>query len=100
MFPKELMSGSVEERIEYFSNRSVAHPRLMNVDKQLQNAIRNPGDQLLLFVYGPTGVGKTTLVRRVENVLISEGMKMLEQNPGHIPVVSVEVTQDGTHQFS
>jgi len=42
------------------------------------------------MVLGPTGVGKSTLRAKVEQMLTMEMLPELEATPGQLPVVSVE----------
>ena len=51
----------------------------------LKQAIQEPAGWSLIFVYGPTGVGKTTLRRRVEKHLKESMMEALRQDPGLVP---------------
>ena len=66
----------------------------------LKQAIQEPAGWSLIFVYGPTGVGKTTLRRRVEKQLKESMMEALRQDPGLVPVVSMEAAAPDSSQFS
>jgi hypothetical protein len=66
----------------------------------LKHAIQEPTGWAVIFVYGPTGVGKTTLRRRVEKHLKEAMMEALRQDPGMLPVVSLEAPAPDSHQFS
>src|SRR5919201_1068749 len=48
-----------------FKAYAVNHPRLDEVDRQLTQAILEPAGFAHVLVYGPSGVGKTTMIRRV-----------------------------------
>ena len=65
-FPPELLQRSASERLAYFRSYTVAHPHLRTVSDALQRAIQEPAGASLIFVIGPTGVGKTTLRLRIE----------------------------------
>ena len=67
-FPPELLEQSPEARLGYFKSFTIAHPLLREADAALKQAIQEPTGWSLIFVYGPTGVGKTTLRRRVESI--------------------------------
>ena len=60
--PAHLLVESESERLSYFRQYVIAHPRLKQVDAALSRAIREPAGAALVFVYGPTGVGKTIRV--------------------------------------
>ena len=90
-FPLELLSQSSTARLAYFREKVVAHPHLKATHQQLWQAIQQPAGASLIFVFGPTGVGKTTLRCRLEQQLWEAGRPEIERDPGHIPVVGLEV---------
>ena len=99
-FPRELLSQPAEARIAYFAGKVVAHPRLREAHRTLLNAIRQPSGVPLVLVFGPTGVGKTTLRLRVEKQLTLDAMPELARDPGRIPVVAVEAVAPESGQFN
>jgi hypothetical protein len=99
-FPPDLLEQSPEARLDYFRSFTIAHPLLREADAALKQAIQEPTGWSLIFVYGPTGVGKTTLRRRVEKHLKEAMMEALRQDTGMLPVVSLEAPAPDSHQFS
>ena len=99
-FPRELLDQPPETRLAYFKSFTIAHPLLRDADAALKQAIREPAGRSLIFVYGPTGVGKTTLRRRVEKHLKESMMEALRQDPGILPAVSMEAAAPDSSQFS
>ncbi len=59
-------------RLAEFQAFTVAHPRLVAAKDELITAIRESEPNSIVMVFGPTGVGKTTLRMRAEQVLIEE----------------------------
>ena len=99
-FPRELLTQPAEARMAYFAGKVVAHPRLREAHRALLNTIRQPSGVPLVLVFGPTGVGKTTLRLRVERQLTEEAMPELAKDPGRIPVVAVEAVAPESGQFN
>lgn len=99
-FPRELLSEPVSARLAYFAGKVVAHPRLKEAHGALMSALRRPGGASLILVFGPTGVGKTTLRLRVERQLIEESLPELEKDPGRLPVVALEAVAPESGQFN
>ena len=98
-FSRALLEQPADARMAYFRSFTIAHPRLKEADLALRKAIEDPAGLSLVFVYGPTGVGKTTLRLRIEKHLTQALLEVLQQDPGRIPVVSVEAVADAG-QFS
>jgi thymidine kinase len=99
-FPIELLKRPTAERLAYFEDYTVAHPRLKEVHEALMRAISEPAGASLIFIYGPSGVGKTTLRLRAEQKLIQEALPSLEINRGRIPVVGIEAVAPESRNFS
>ena len=100
MFPPELLNSSVNERLAYFESFTVAHPKLREVYEVLMRTIAEPAGASFIFVYGASGVGKTTLLRRVERKLIEQALPQLEQDRGRIPVVGIEAVAPESRSFN
>lgn len=83
----------------YFRSFTMAHPRLKEADTALKCAIQDPAGWSLIFVYGPTGVGKTTLRFRAERHIKQSLLPSLQDDLERVPVVSIEAAADGA-QFS
>lgn len=99
-FPQSLLTGSAMERLKYFEQKIVAHPRLKEVYEALLQAIALPTSGSLIFVFGPTGVGKTTLRLRVEQQLTEAALTTLTQDPSRIPVAGIEAIAPESGQFN
>jgi hypothetical protein len=83
-FPAELLTRSCEERLQYFWSYTLAHPLLVEAKDRLMAAISESEPNSLVFVFGPTGVGKTTLKIKVEQVITNDLRLGLEQDRGRI----------------
>ena len=99
-FPDKLLQRPVSERLAYFRSYTVAHPQLKAVSEALRRTIREPGGASLIFVVGPTGVGKTTLRLRIEKELKQQFLAADEPEPGRIPVVGFEAAAPDSGNFS
>ena len=89
-----------ESRVDHFRSFTVAHPRLVEAKETLMNAIHGAEPNSLIFVFGPTGVGKTTLRSKTEQLIEAEALDELHGDPTRIPVVSVEAVAPESGSFN
>jgi hypothetical protein len=99
-FPRSLLTEPWSVRLAHFQRYTVAHPRLIEAKERLVAAIQNSEPNSLIFVFGPTGVGKTTLRLKAEQILTAELREQLEQDRGRLAVVSVEAVAPESGSFS
>lgn len=98
-FPRELLNRSIEERKEYFDSYLVRHPKLDAAHKQLKDAINAADKEDVIFVFGPTGVGKSTVGLGVLNEIIDDLAPDLEADRERFPVVWVEASSPDKGAF-
>jgi hypothetical protein len=96
-FPPQLLRQPPQARLEYFKTYTVAHPALRLADQAVWNALREPAGASLVFVFGPTGVGKTTLLTQVEKRLLA--LMQEERERGHFPVLRLDAVSPALSHF-
>jgi predicted AAA+ superfamily ATPase len=76
----EPISLSRQEKLARFSAYTVVHPHLKQAYEEFLDAIGNPGGASLVFLFGPTGVGKTTLLSQIVKVLIDNNSREIQND--------------------
>jgi energy-coupling factor transporter ATP-binding protein EcfA2 len=98
-FPRHLLHQSPQIRLEYFKAYTVAHPALKQADQAVWNALREPAGASLVFVFGPTGVGKTTLLAQIENRLMDLSFSLEQQGSHHLPALRLDAVSPALDLF-
>ena len=106
-FPPELLRQPPGARQEYFEQRClISHPRLQEALDAIIQAICPPGEGAsvrrpgtIVLVIGPSRVGKTTLIRLLEERLTSMSQAQLLSDPSFIPFASILAAGTGTNRF-
>jgi energy-coupling factor transporter ATP-binding protein EcfA2 len=99
LFPKELLDKSFEERLRFFKNHTVTHSVFEEIFQDLLQTIQDAQPGTLVFLYGPSGVGKTTMIRLIEKALVKQTLKQLETDLEMLPVVCVAALETDAFSF-
>lgn len=96
----DLLAQSPSLRIQYFKDFAIGHPLLVEAKDRLLDAITESAPNSLVIVLGPTGVGKTTLLAKIRQLLRAKAAADITADPGHLPVVAIEATPSESRSFS
>ncbi len=83
----ELLGLTPEEKKAWFKQATITHRLLEQTDRALMRAIREHGGFAYVFVYGPSGAGKTTMIHQVSQRLtcsigsLEPALTVLRSNP-------------------
>ena len=88
------------KHLDSFRAYTVAHPRLAEAKDILLNAVSEAEPNSLVFVFGPPGVGKTTLRLKVEQLIIAQKLDELQEDRTRIPIASIEAVAPESGSFN
>lgn len=95
--PHRVLSN--QEKLDLFRDCTVVHPHLKKAYEEFRDAVNNPGGASVIFLFGPTGVGKTTLLRQIMKVMVSEKTARLKRDPNYLPVATTEARAPESGSF-
>jgi type II secretory pathway predicted ATPase ExeA len=104
-FDFSLLKQPIAVRQRYFEDDCIIeHPYLEKALDDILHAICSPGEELdlkrlglMVLVIGPTRVGKTTLIKKLQEELHKRGEKRMLSDPDFIPFVIID--PPGTGRF-
>ena len=64
-----VLSAQKRKLLNQFKEYAVSHPHLLKVDQALMAAISEPAGFAHVLIYGPSGVGKTTMINQITSRL-------------------------------
>ncbi|MEH6913939.1 ATP-binding protein [Priestia megaterium] len=99
-FPENLINSTSEERLSYFQKLMVNHPLMQQTVNTLLESIYEPAGASIIMLFGPSGVGKTTLKKFVEKQVIKEMLPELEKEKGTIPIAGIELVSPDLGNFN
>jgi hypothetical protein len=83
------LTAEDQEKLDTFERIIITHPHSQRAFDELMNTILTPAGANIVMVVGPTGVGKTALLRRVMIELRQFVLADENRNLGHIPYGSL-----------
>ncbi len=95
-----LLSQTPAQKIETFRRCTIAHPQLVEIKDRVLAALCDPEPNCIILVYGPPGVGKTTLRMRLEQLLAERVSSECSYNPGRSGVSSIEAVATEGSSFN
>ena len=87
-FPPSLLAEDTATKKQFFKEFITAHPIMDEVLKCLCDAIDDADRDSLICLYGPSGVGKSTLRNKVATDLTTKLLPELETNTSRLSVIS------------
>lgn len=106
-FPAPLLAQPTGARQEYFEQHClIEHPHLTQVLDQIIQTICPPGEGAscrrpgtMALVIGPSRVGKTTLIRLLEERLLALAKSQMERDASFIPFASITAAGPNASRF-
>lgn len=106
-FDPVLLTQSKAQRLAWFEKEcTIEHLYLLQARDAILQTICSPGEGAglnrlgtMVLVIGPSRVGKTTLIRLLEEELIVRTGERMLREPAHRPFVSISATGPGSGRF-
>jgi hypothetical protein len=95
----DILNASITEKLRLFRSAVIAHPSIKDVQEQLLSAIYSAEPDALIFLFGPTHVGKSTLRIKTVAKIIEQSLPELEGDKEKIPAIGVEIPAPGPRPF-
>jgi DNA transposition AAA+ family ATPase len=87
LFPRDLLKEDTATKRNFFKEVRVLHPIMDDVLRRLRNAIEDADRDSMIYLYGSTGVGKTTVEGQIEKELTEQLLPELEKDRSRMSVV-------------
>jgi hypothetical protein len=94
------VAAEAEDPLRELRAKLIAHPVLLQVEKQLTAAIEEPAGGNIVAVFGPSGVGKTVLMNAMIRRLLARETEAMERNPGYTPIAWMEAAAPTSGNFN
>ena len=96
--PSEPLPSDLQKRLNVFKEYTANHAMLLRVDDALTQAVWEPGGFAFLLLSGPTGVGKSELLRVVTHRMQARAQVVTPGDRLPLPVVLVETPAPFTYR--
>lgn len=88
------------DTLAWFKRTKINHPTLKTAHEKIIDLIDEPGGSAIFLVFGPTGVGKSTLVDGVARSFVEAHRVELEQDPQLSPPIVIRAPAPTGSTFS
>jgi hypothetical protein len=99
-YPESLLVASVAERLKYFDQAIVSHPRLRAVVERVDQCASPFKAKRLVMVVGGSGVGKSAALKKVACLRNARRQSDIADNPDIVPALFIEVEAPDKGKFS
>lgn len=99
-FPFDIKNVSNKQKEEFFVQRTINHPILQNTFVDVMDKINFSPPGRIFLVYGPSGVGKSTLCKKVRSEILAKYRDDILENRSFIPVASIELPSPDSGKFN
>jgi len=99
-FVRNLLNKHPKERLDSFRAFTVKHPLLLRSFEELWCAIRDSIQGTIIFIYGPAGVGKTTLLKGIKKRIIDMSLTTMKADPERIPIAIIQLAAPTSGNFN
>lgn len=93
-------SANISATEAEFDKKRIAHARLKDVFQQLTLVDKPSHREQVTILTGPTGVGKSTAIARLEQFLTEKYGERMREDPGFIPFISVKAAAPSDGNFN
>lgn len=93
-------TASDATKLDYFLQKTIQHPYLDDALHRVLSATANKSHPNLVIVTGPTGVGKTTLAKKLEACINEREQAETALHHGWRPVVRITAATPGSKGFN
>jgi AAA domain len=94
------LSPVAQRRLQRFKAFAVAHPILQHADTALMRALHEPAGFTHVLVYGPSGVGKSTMIRQIVTRLNAADRGTPPGGKAPMPLLLLEARPPDTPAFN
>lgn len=98
-FPPGLLTQPPRLRAAYFKEQIFSHYLFQETLEAVKQAIDYGEEGQLILLFGPTGVGKTTLKDKLLKDVLSESWEEMEADPGWLAAASLKATAQDQRPF-
>jgi energy-coupling factor transporter ATP-binding protein EcfA2 len=97
---EEVLALSNEMKMKYFFSFQVKHKKLEKVALDILELLSPFNETSIFFIIGATGVGKTTLTKRIIRVLVESNKFNDEKDPSTVQFIYIPAPANGERSLS